>query len=820
LFQYCHQTTIAYWRQAKQASKRTADDRPVVVLPTSSRTAQSKMATCGRHKLGSDDEDDDGAADRHDPAVQAVMEERRRQRAAATAGAASSPAPAPAVVVVPAPLPTSTAEQRAEAQRMRAGAAARTRASGWYHAQEQRRVVVAAADAGAAADGGGAEDAADRRRRQHLWARQNAAAIGAKGASGEAAESSPDHQQGQQHQQEQQQQPQEMLPLCKKCKAVPAVAWLRQHEPLCGACARDGALGKARVNLRGVGRLRAGDRVTAALSGGYGSLGMLAALLQMRASAGAATARPEKGRTAFDVSVVHVRESALEWLPLAPAGIVASATSAQKSCDKGQDDDDNADACAVVAAWERVDPAVAEARQRAERRADALERSLRDAMRALGFLKEGEEGSGREFLVVRLEDVFSMEQGEEKEGGTAAAPPAPPPPPSPANNNLLRLQQLLTSVRDATAREDLAESLRDQLLRRVAASRGCHALVLGDTAGTIARRVVAAAAKGRAFAVPADVAAAAVAPDGTLAVLRPVRDVTAAELAVSFRHASGWLRSPDEEEEEEERESRRRQAAAASSAAAAAAASLSWSSGGNHRAPASINALTRGFVSAIEAHMPSSIYAVLRSAGALQAFEFNEDAALEARRRGGGGGGGVGAGGDRPKSQRRRPPGQEEKQEEAEPDLWSPDAPAPKPDPSARCSVCSCPLLPAERARGGGGGGGAGSGEEPSAHHPWPAGSLGALDGGGAQGVCFCCERQVLDAMVDAGDDDEGGHVDGARRRQREKEQEEEQEEEEQQLPCEAERRARRARRSRPLARLAEMLPTDPTLSAPLPLAQ
>jgi tRNA(Ile)-lysidine synthase TilS/MesJ len=697
------------------------------------------MASCGRHELGSDDDDGDGAADRHDPAVQAVMEERQRQRATGNNGVA--PAAAAAVVVVPAPLPTSTAEQRAEAQRMRAGAAARTRASGWYHAQEQRRVVAAAA----AANDDGGDSTAAARRRQHLWASQNAAAI----SGGGGGEADPKEEE-QQQQQQQQPQPLSDLPQCKKCKAEQAVAWLRQHEPLCGACARDGALGKARANLRGAGRLRVGDRVMAALSGGYGSLGMLAALMQMRASEGAATVRPERGRVAFDSVAVHVRELALEWLPLAPAAGPGGAGGAVATAGKqgnDNDDDDNDDS------WQR-DPAVAEARQRAERRADALEQSLRAALRAIGYSKEDEENDNS-LIVLRLEDVFSLDEEEQQNGAGG-------------NNNtrnLRCLQRLLSCVRDPTAREDLAEALRDRLLRHAASTRGCDALALGDTAGTVARRVVAAAAKGRCFALPAEVAAAAVAPGAaaSLAVLRPVRDVTAAELAVSFRHESGWPRSPEQEAalllaKEEEN--------------AAAASLLPWSSGGNRRAPASLNALTRGFVSAIEAHMPASIYAVLRSAGALQAFPFNEEAALAERRRGR-----KGVGGERAAAAA---------QEAAAPLTPSPSA---TPDP-ARCRVCSCPLLPAERARGGGGQ------EQQQQQQQWPPGSLGALDGGGAQCVCFCCERQVLDSMVV--EEEENGEAG----REEEKEVKEEDE-----MPCEAERRARRARRTRRLAALSAMLP-------------
>jgi len=797
------------------------------------------MASCGRHEQGpSGSEDEDADADRHDPAVQAVFEERRRQRraleaAGAGAGAdAAAPAPAAAIVVVPAPLPTSTMEQRAEAQRMRAGAAARTRPSGWYHAQEQRRVVVAAAAEGgdgADGDGGGGGGDGDRRRRQHLWAGQNAAAISGPGGAGrgssdaraalrEAQDEHVDDEAGRvgasattETEPATTTATATAMPTCRKCRAAPAVALLRQNEPLCGGCASEGALGKARAALRvgGGGRVRAGDRVAVALSGGCGSLGMLRALLRLRAPGGASAERPERGRHAFDAMCLHVRESALAWIPLPPATAVALRGAGQPLSPPSAREEE---------AWAAA--ATGKARAAAERRADALESELRGAARALGC-----EGG---LTVVRLEDVFcdaDEEVDEDGGGGTtdgrsaedsAAAAVDKDGNGGSHDRRLRRLSALLSCVRDATAREDLAESLRDRLLRRTASGAlSCDALALGDSAGTVALRVIAGAAKGRAFSMPADVAAAGVAPPPpppssssrargaagsgrspcALAVLRPVRDVTAAELAVSFCHESGRARAPEEEADAAE--------------AGAAAAAGRWSGGGGaaggsgRRPAASINALTRGFVSAIEAHLPASIYAVLRSAGSLQAFAFNEDAALLARPGGqrqrrrrrqaveeGPGGGGGGAG------------------EEAAPAPSTPGQPE-----EQRCRVCSSPLLPAERAREiGGAGAGTGAGAAAAAATKkneasrWPAGSLGALDGGGAQGVCYCCERQVLDLMLPSSSGDERGDTAG----------EGDDDDDEASasaaaggspLPGEAERKARRARRRRRLARLRALLP-------------
>jgi hypothetical protein len=60
-------------------------------------------------------------------------------------------------------------------------------------------------------------------------------------------------------------------------------------------------------------------------------------------------------------------------------------------------------------------------------------------------------------------------------------------------------------VQDVTAREDLVASLRLHLLLRVAAQRGCGTCLCGDSATTLAARVVATAARGGGLALPTEV---------------------------------------------------------------------------------------------------------------------------------------------------------------------------------------------------------------------------------------------------------------------------------------------------------------------------
>ena len=63
----------------------------------------------------------------------------------------------------------------------------------------------------------------------------------------------------------------------------------------------------------------------------------------------------------------------------------------------------------------------------------------------------------------------------------------------------------LQVVPDRTGREDLVRHLRTRLLLQAAQAAGCNKLLLGDTGTRVAAQVIAAAAKGRGYALPGDV---------------------------------------------------------------------------------------------------------------------------------------------------------------------------------------------------------------------------------------------------------------------------------------------------------------------------
>ena len=62
-------------------------------------------------------------------------------------------------------------------------------------------------------------------------------------------------------------------------------------------------------------------------------------------------------------------------------------------------------------------------------------------------------------------------------------------------------------VTDVTGREDFIDSLRRQLLLARAQALGSTRLALGDSSTRVAARIIAGAAKGRGYSLPADIQA-------------------------------------------------------------------------------------------------------------------------------------------------------------------------------------------------------------------------------------------------------------------------------------------------------------------------
>ena len=472
---------------------------------------------------------------------------------------------------------------------------------------------------------------------------------------------------------------------CQKCQQRPAAVVVRQNEPLCAACLEASVVGKVRAATKGRGLLEDGDRVLLALSGGGGaSAALLHALLQLRGGGGGG-GRPERGKVAFELLVVHVA---------APAAAAAAA---------------EAEAAAAVAAAAGVEGAFAVVPLDAAYAADAD-----FAWARLGQLKEEEQAG-----TSQQQQQQQQQEGQQEEQNGGAAP-----------SRAARLAALMAAVVDATAAEDVAAHLRSQLLVRLAHANGCGKLLLGDCASTVAARVVADAAKGRGFSLPADIQpsdarwAGSGGGDGSSGVvtLLPMREVSMKE-ARALAELKGLL--------------------------PAGVGGNGNEGGGGNGHGGSVNALAQGFVDSMQATLPASVFTVLRTASHLQAFGFNAPAAAGpaaaaaaavaagaragSKRAGGGGGGGGGSGGSGGTA------GSITAAAAAE---AAAAAAAPLP---ALCRVCAAPLPSdadaAARAEAAGcvGGGGGGGGSALPMTGPVAAAAFAAQTG-----LCYCCHKYVL----------------------------------------------------------------------------
>jgi cytoplasmic tRNA 2-thiolation protein 2 len=322
----------------------------------------------------------------------------------------------------------------------------------------------------------------------------------------------------------------------------------QQQYARCVPCLRDLLVAKVKTAVRCRG-LQAGDALAVAFSGGASSAA-LAHLLALFRSTKRADERPETHKTAFSMRLVHVDESAAHGLD---AGAAAAA------------------AAAVAAA-------------------------------AAPHCREGVT-----FHSVPLHSVFDDGDGDDDDDEAAAAAAAAAADALPR----ARLLRLLDCVGDPTGRDDLVTHLRTRALLAAASSLGCGRLALGHTSTALAVRVVAAAAKGCGYSLPADVQAAdarygAARP----VVLYPMREVCAHDAALAVRHFG---------------------------LATAAPGPVAAAAGADKR---NVNALAARFVAAVQAHNRGGVANIMSAATRLQAFPWNEPPAAAQRADGGGGGGG------------------------------------------------------------------------------------------------------------------------------------------------------------------------------------
>lgn len=343
---------------------------------------------------------------------------------------------------------------------------------------------------------------------------------------------------------------------CVKCCAAPAQALVRVRERLCAPCLHGQLQAKFRAAVRLGGVLRPGDHVVAAFSGGPCSAMLLRLLEGMRGEAGA---RPERSKTPFRLTILHVDEGAAAGLDAHAAAAAAAAVEA------------------AVAPY-LASPAV-----------QFLHVNLEDAFAEVDNAG-GEDNEGSD--IDRGRTTTPWRCGDEERRQRRAA-----------------LAALLAAIPDTTGREDLLEHLRSRLLLATAARIGAGKVARGDSATRLATRAVAAAAKGRGYALAGDVhlVDARRSPAAPLFFF-PLRELGSRELALAA-HFERLLLTPSAHE-----------------LAAAAAAGGGSGGGGLRRArqeQRSINALAERFVAGLQAHNPGTVANILGTAAKLRPFAWN-----------------------------------------------------------------------------------------------------------------------------------------------------------------------------------------------------
>jgi hypothetical protein len=451
-----------------------------------------------------------------------------------------------------------------------------------------------------------------------------------------------------------------------KCKAAPAVALIRQHEPYCNTCIEAGIIAKFRYATKGQGLIATGDSVLLALSGGAASLALLWCTLAMQS---ANSSRPERGKVPFHLSVLHVDCSA---------------------------------------AWG------APAEQAQQRRQE-----LQAAAAAAGFKGQ--------LLVLQLQDVFadqdqllqllqdqqqqlqhtSTEQLQEQLQATHLA--AAGEQQTSLHHQQLRQQwqqqllELLNAVSDTTGREDVVVHLQDSLLLRSAAALGCNRMLRGECACRIAANIIAEAAKGRGFSLPADIQlldARLLQQQAGPAVLRPLREVTHKELAALCAYKA--VPCNDRQMGQPHQSS-----------------SSSAGRGSSGHGAASVNQLAERFIADMQGSVPASIYTILRTASHLQPFGFNALAAVP-----GAANMQSSAARQSAKMQQQHVQGQPENGSQQQCQL---------------CSICRAPVPAAAAAAAGAEDGGAAA--DAAARDRL---LLAGLTGAHSRQLCYTCNRQVL----------------------------------------------------------------------------
>eukprot|EP00879_Flechtneria_rotunda_P010371 GHRR01010847.1.p1 GENE.GHRR01010847.1~~GHRR01010847.1.p1 ORF type:complete len:624 (+),score=226.22 GHRR01010847.1:660-2531(+) len=398
-------------------------------------------------------------------------------------------------------------------------------------------------------------------------------------------------------QQQKQQQPASELGLgaCRKCKQRPAVVHIRQQEPYCNKCLEAGVQQKVRVATKSQGLVKAGDHVMVALSGGAASSALLHCMTEL---INPNVDRPQRGKVPYLLSVVHIDTSAARGIPSQQAAqqLQQLASTAAAAGFSGS---------LVVLPLHAVFADQSQLEQQLQPGSVELLKQQLAAMQVRN--SDHNPQPSKQQLQHAVADTLSSTASNGLTHGSR-------------NNHCNTLQQqqlldLLGNITDNTGREDLITYLQDHLLLRAAAALTCNRLMRGDCASRVAVRIIAEAAKGRGYSLPADIQLvdARELQRGGPCVVQPLREVTYKELVAlcAYRQLRWWDRAPGQPMVQQQ-------------GPGSGSSGRSRGAGGQRGTvtAASVNALAEKFIDDMQQGVPASVYTVLRTVAHLEQFSF------------------------------------------------------------------------------------------------------------------------------------------------------------------------------------------------------
>lgn len=378
---------------------------------------------------------------------------------------------------------------------------------------------------------------------------------------------------------------------CRKCKQRPAVLHIRQHEPYCYECLEAGIQQKVRTATKTRGLVQTGDHVMLAISGGAASLALLSCIMEMKSTS---PARPERGKVPFVLTVVHIGGAAVSGRPN------------WESVDGVQQLQDSV-AAAGYQGQLLVLPlsAVFEVDHRSQQQSQpAAAQRLLQQMQQLHITGATAGQQQRQVSDSAVAEAAPAAVAVADSGAGACA----------EQQHEQKLQELLSSIRDSTGREDLLLHLQEQLLLSAAVALGCNRLLFGECASRVAAKIISDAAKGRGYSLPADIQLldARHQSSGGPVVIHPLREVTYKELVALCRYKGiSWSDRPVGTSLLQ----RNMQVAANGGSRAIKKAEAG---------AVTVNSLAEKFIDDMQQSVPGSIYTILRTAAHLQPFGFND----------------------------------------------------------------------------------------------------------------------------------------------------------------------------------------------------